>query len=266
MAIIEVISDYNSGNAAYPVLYQDSAVDAGTKVVLDAIDRTTYPGAVLPSSALAASTSLVNFADSANPLTVIANIPGGVDANSGIKFNGDGQRILLPNTCKLGSGATHFGFGAWIKPGTPNITSGQYTSLAAYSTGGTGDTIQWAIQQAGASPNTWTGECGAAVGFVTVSNGEVAQIFFECIISGGTSQVKTYKNGALIGTGTPAGLVGGVFPTPATSAYIGQGTAYSKGPVVNVGRFLFEDFTVSGAMAAADFVANDYALNLGRFT
>ena len=267
MAEIQIYTDYDSGDTTLPIAYPDAARDPGTLCILDMRDPASYESGTLPPSGspLGEGTLLYDWVAEAFNVATRGTNSGGV-GGAGIVYDTANQYAILPASCKLAAGATHFGFGAWIKPSRPAITTGQYAAIGSYCTSTSAANIQWLIQQAGALPDVYAGYVSGALVNITVTAGEVAQVFWEAAVSAGNVTVRGYKNGVLVGTSAPYALAGGVLPVPAANAYIGSFLFQSPGWRGQIGRFLFQDFSVAGSRTVTDFLANDLALNAGRFT
>jgi hypothetical protein len=259
----EKYNDYASNNASLKQDYADAAIDVGTKVCVDFLDPNCYSaGAVPGAGALAGGFSFINLADSANPLSAPAGVANGI-GTAGIHLSA-GESIALPNTVKMVAGATHFGFGAWIKPDA-YASAQSYESLVVFATN-TSTNAQYFVQRAKANDTTYASYFGVTGAYITVATAEVAFIFFEAIVSSGNITVNGYKNAVLVNSAAAA-LSGGVLPVPASSPVLGKGGPYGAGFEGSIGRFVFEDFSVVGTKTVAQFLADELAQGAGpRFT
>lgn len=265
--------DYSTGDTDLPLAYPDLTISPGTKVVFDAKDPNCYVGDEVPVGALASGLQLKNLVNDSAELTLQEAMPA--LGNTGLVFDTAGKRVTLPASVKMPSSATKFGYGAWVKPATPAITSG-HCGVMSLITGGTAETTGWLIQQ------SWNADVAQLqryyfrnghIGGSYVSGmapGVVAFIFGYVEIDQAAQTVKTdaYKNGVLERSLTVSLPSGGYPDLSAATAVLGTSTVFTgPGWRGEIGRFVFQDFSAEGSKTISEFLEDEMTQGAGpRFT
>lgn len=264
----EIYTDYDSGNNALPVLYNDKAIGAGTRMLLDALDPNCYPGSVLPVTGLAAGASLNNLVNDL-PEIKVGSIALAALGTAGLKFNGtSAQALKMPARAKLDmNSVTHFGVSIWLKPAAKTIASGWDSPASHFSSPSPAGTA-WYIQRNFSNPTRYVCAVAASTGVVDVAQDELAWIFIDAYIDNvaKTSRIDLYKNGLLAVTGASVALPVGWNPAIANDVILGSNPAYAGFWAGQIARFSIEDFTAVGAKTVAQFVADEQGQGTGRFS
>lgn len=260
--------DYSSGDTDLPMAYPDFTISPGTKVVFDAKDPNCFAGDELPVGALASGLQLKNLLNDNAELALQAALPA--LGNTGLVFNAAGQRVTLPASVEMPATIKEFGFGVWVKPSAPAITTG-HCAVAGLVTGGTDATTGWVIQQ---TYNATQAEfekyrfrvCGTNAYVPGMVAGTVTFIFGHVVINQTalTCKVDAYKNGVLAESVTTALPAGGYPDLSAGTAVLGTPTAFSGlGWRGEIGRFVFQDFSAEGSKTISEFLADEMAQGAG---
>ncbi len=268
MADILQYTNYTSTDASLPTLYADGAIDGGTLVAADFLDPSGYPNGVLPVGALSIGQAFQNYVDQSFSDLVLsgAGSAGGV-GTTGLTFDTVAETIVLPASCKLAATATHWLVGGWVKIGATQPGTGIPCGAACADT----SYYQWVWMQSNGGALQYNFRSGNSTVSYTFPGAGVYQVFAEFIISGGNITTNVYvgtstSSPVLVGTTTAAVPSGGL-PVPNNAPMINVSAPYGISFQGQIGRFLFEDLTKSGAAASAlAFVQNDYNLNNGRFS
>jgi hypothetical protein len=229
------------------------------------------------SGALASGIDLLNLVDGADAATTLSAFATGI-ITGGLRFLGAGERIQLPDSFKMPTDATKFGWIIWTtvdalqdqmigagSTGAPiagytNGTSTENQALltcAADTGSGAVTSLQWYMDGQGygyPSP--------AAIADTTTMH----QFACSIEISGGNKLISRYLDGALIGASTTA--FDGSINQPSTGSpvpSVGYQPGYiNKGYKGTLGRIGFWDGEVD-SRTFAEVVAAEWARYSGRF-
>ncbi len=267
----ERLTDYDTGDASLPMGYNDFTMSPGTRVVFDAKDPACYPAGIVPPGTTPAGSYFSNLVNDQAELFV--SVSAGVlpaMGTTGITFDAPGQRIILPASVKNPATVTAFGFGGWIKPTAQAVTGNQYASPFSHITGGTAVTTDWTCQCQGTTPNNYAMRAEGLTLTTTLAVDTVTFLFGYVVVdqSAKTITFSVYKDGILVGSNGPTAWSGSSFPVLGGDAVLGSSSVYSgPGWRGQIGRFVFQDFSVAGAKTIAQFLADEMTQGAGpRFT
>jgi len=268
MADILQYTNYTSSDNTLPTLYADAAIDGGTIVCADFLDPAGYPNGSLPAAPIAVGQQFFNYVDQL--FTDLALTGAGSTAGigtTGLTFDTLNEHVSLPPSCKLAATATHWLVGGWVKIGATQPGSGIPCGAACADA----SYYQWVWMQSNGGGLQYNLRAGNSTVSYTFPAAGVYQVFAEFVVSGGNITTNVYvgtptASPVLVGTTTAAVPSGGL-PVPTSAPAINPGSPYGGSFQGQIGRFLFEDLTKSGAASSAlAFVQNDYLYNNGRFS
>lgn len=266
----EIYTDYDSANNALPVLYNDGAIGAGTRMLFDALDPNCYLGLVLPLSGLSVGATLNNLVNEL-PELAVGSVAFPALGTAGLKFDGaSAQTVKLPVRAKLDMNTvTHFGINIWLKPAAMTMTGTvAWDSPASHIASGTPAGTGWVIQRKVTAPTTYRFSVAGSSSDLELAQDVLAWVFVDAYIDNvaKTSRIDLYKNGVLAVAGVAVALPAGWNPAITSDALLGSNPVFAGRWPGQISRFSIEDFTAPFAKSVAKFLLDEAAQGLGRFS
>lgn len=237
-------------DTSLPILYRDPAASSSTLFCYDVLDTYSWPSQAAPVGA----SSLVDLS------AVGANASIGATAlgwDDGFVFNGDADLITLPASSKLASDVAGFAISIWIKNTT---AAGSGKGIAGIGEGFTYAATQWGLHRD--AGNMQYAVDGDVRGGTAITVGAVTNWVITMELSGSTYTHRLWKNGSVILTNTSTAPM--VVPTRVAANIGAQPGVFDAGGDDFVFYRCHADSLAS--RTAAQFVAAEYAVGVGRFS